>query len=161
TEILALQRGLAMKDAGNKELAQEANTARAMLAYYLLNTGKYREAVKAGEAFARANPRASQAAMAAVYALQAYSMLVAEKQKQFATAEELQEDREGLRKLADYMEQHWPLELAGDVARHQIGLSLLREKKLPEALQALSRISPGYPSFTFSQYQLAEAALEA
>jgi hypothetical protein len=159
--IRALERGLGMKDAGNKELAQEANNARAMLTYYQLNAGRYKEAVQAGEAFARGNPRVAQAAMAAVYALQAYSMLVSQKEEKFATPEELRDEREGMRKLAEYMEQHWPAELAGDVARHQTGLSLLREKNIPEAIRALSRITPGYPSYAFSQYKLAEAALEA
>ncbi len=132
-----------------------------MLAYYLLSIGKYREAIKVGEAFARSNPRASQAAMAAVYALQAYAVLIAQKEANQALPEEMKEDREAQRKLAEYMEQQWPLELAGDAARYQIGLALLREKKISEAVQTLARITPGYPSFTIAQYRLAEAALEA
>jgi hypothetical protein len=161
TVILALERGLGLKDANNKELTREANTARAMLAYYLLNAGRYREAVQVGETFARGSPRAGQAAQAAAYALQAYAQLLAQKEAQFATPEELQTDRGGMRQLAEYMEQHWPAELAGDVARHQIGLSLLRERKVPEALQTLARVTPSYPSYAFAQYQLAEVALEA
>jgi hypothetical protein len=158
---LALERGLGMKDAGSKELAQEANSARALQAYCLLSAGKYKEAVRAGEGFARGSPRAGPAALAAVYALQAYSVLVAQKEEKSAPPEEVREDRENMRKLAEYMEQHWPAELAGDVARHQTGLALLREKRIPEAIQTLSRITPDYPSYAFSQYKLAEAALEA
>src|SRR5262249_29540287 len=62
---------------------------------------------------------------------------------------------------AKYVEERWPRDLAADLARHQIGLMLYRQKKLPEAVQKLSTITPGYPAYAMSQYKLAEIALEA
>jgi predicted Zn-dependent protease len=59
--------------------------------------------------------------------------------------------------LARYMKERWPTDLAGNVARHQLGLFLIREKNVPEAIKELSAITKEYPSYTIAQYQLAEA----
>jgi hypothetical protein len=159
TIMAALERGLAQPDAKGSSL--ELNSARATMAYYYLQDGKYREAIKWGEGFARGDPRSSQAATAAVYALQAYSQLIASREKDFATAEELKEDRDKMQSLAHYMEERWPRELAGDMARHEIAARLLREKNAPEAIKTLSAVTPSYPSYIYILYQLAETAFKA
>jgi hypothetical protein len=155
--MAALERGLARPDVKGKS-SLELNNARAMLAFYRLNNGKYKEAIEVGEEFARRDPRSSQASMAAVYALQAYAKITAEAE---ANRLDVQDERAKMLELAKYMEERWPRELAGDMARHQMGLMLLREKKFPEAIKKLGGIAPTYPSYAYSQLQLAEAALEA
>jgi tetratricopeptide (TPR) repeat protein len=156
TVIRALERGLAQPDAQTP--SPEVNNARAMLAFYCLGAGRYREAVRVGEEFARRDPRSSQAITAAVYALQAYVKMVAQREARF---EDVREDRAGMLALAKYMEGRWPRELAGDLARHQIGLLLLREKNYPEAVRKLGAVTAAYPSYAFAQLQLADCAFEA
>src|SRR5262249_38629383 len=102
--------------------------------------------------------RTAQAAMAAVYALQAYAKMVAEREARF---EDVQGDRARMLALAKYMEDRWPRELAGDLARHQIGLLLMREKNYPEAIRKLGTGTAASPSYAFAQLQLADCAYEA
>jgi hypothetical protein len=156
TIIAALERGLKLPDA--KKAGAELNNARAMLAFYYLNSGRRDKAIAVGEEFARTDPRPSQAATAAVYALQAYAQTVAERERNF---EDVKAERAKMLDFARYMEERWPKELAGDLARHQIGLLLMREKNYPEAIQKLSTVTPAYPSYPFAQYQAAECAFEA
>jgi hypothetical protein len=156
TIIAALERGLTRPDA--KKAGAEMNNARAMLAFHYLNSGRRDKAIEVGEAFARTDPRPSQAATAAVYALQAYAQDVAEKERKF---EDAQAERGKMLDFAKYMEGRWSNELAGDVARHQVGLLLMREKNYPEAIRKLATVTPGYPSYAFAQYQVAECAFEA
>jgi tetratricopeptide (TPR) repeat protein len=156
TIIAALERGLKMQDA--QKAPAERNNARAMLAYYYLNSGQREKAVEVGEGFARTDPRPGQAASAAVYALQAYAQIVAERERKF---EDAKAERAKMLDFAKYMEERWPAELAGDLARHQIGLLLMREKNYPEAIRKLATVTPAYPSYAFAQYQVAECAFEA
>jgi hypothetical protein len=161
TVLEALDRGLAMPE--GKKPSLEANNARAMFAFYALNMGKYQDAIRVGEAFARNDPRSSQAAMAALYALQAYSLMLAERERSFATPEEMKEDKDRMVALARYAEERWPKELAGDMARHQIALLMLHEKEpnYAEAFRKLENLTPSYPSYALAQFQLAEAAFKA
>lgn len=173
--VTALERGLTLPDAKPNPKGKpnaELNNARAMLAFYCLNQQKYADAIRHGEAFARDDPRSSQAAMAAVYALQSYAQQLGKRERDAALPEELRPERDKMLSLAHYMEERWPKELAGDMARHQIGLILLREKKqaketadqarlLGEALAKLGAISRSYASYIVAQYQLADACLEA
>ncbi len=156
TVIAALERGLKLPDA--KAAGAERNNARAMLAFYYLNSGQREKAIEVGENFARNDPRPSQAANAAVYALQAYAQLVAERERAF---EDVKAERAKMLDFAKYMEERWPRELAGDLARHQIGLLLMREKNYPEAIRKLATVTAAYPSYAFARYQLAECAFEA
>jgi hypothetical protein len=161
TLLEALARGLAMPEAAKPGL--ETNNARALFAFYALNAGRYRDAIRIGEAFARNDPRSSQASLSAVYALEAYGQLLAERERAFATPEELKDDKEHMVALARYMQERWPRELAGDLARHQIALVQLREKEpnYGEAIAKLEALTPSYPSYALAQFQLAEAAFKA
>jgi hypothetical protein len=172
--IAALRRGLTLPDAkpGKGKPLPEVNNARAMLAFYCLNRQHYREAVEAGEGFARDDPRSGQAATSAVYALQAYGQWIGQRERENALPEELRPDREKMLAFARYVEERWPKELAGDVARHQIALALLREQRqakegadqtrlTAEAIAKLGAIGKDYPSYVLAQYQLADACLQA
>jgi hypothetical protein len=162
--IDALQTGLKKPEA--KKPSTEVNNAYAMLAFYLMNDGKYKEAVQLGETFARSNPKPSQAAMAAIYALLSYGELLSKREREATDAQMLQDDKQyqddkaHMFALAKFMEARWSQERAGDLARHQIGLRLKREEKFPEAIQKLSAITPAYPSFIRTQFARASAALE-
>jgi hypothetical protein len=156
TIIKVLQRGLGLPEVKKMKSSIELNNARAMMAYWALNNGLLEEAIRHGEAFAIADPRSSQAEMAAVYALQAYSQLVMKKGKF-----EGGEDRLRMFNFARYMEDRWPKSLGGDIARHSVGLQLLREENFPEAIKKLSLITPSYSSYTIVCYQLAEGCFQA
>ncbi|MFO0844999.1 MAG: hypothetical protein U0797_21835 [Gemmataceae bacterium] len=157
--VQALRRGLAMPEVKKMKAGLEVNNARSMLAYWALTTGQLKEAIAAGETFARDDPRSSQAEMAAVYALQAYSQLVGQKQAKFD--ESAGDDRTAMLALASYMENRWPRGLGGDLARHTVGLQLLREENYPEAIKKLSLIGPGYSNFTLVCFQIADACGKA
>jgi hypothetical protein len=172
--IEALRLGLRLPDAkpDKGKVSPEVNNAKAMLAFYCLNLKKYRDAIAAGEGFARDDPRSSQAALAAVYALQAYAQVIAEREHENALPEELRPDREKMLALARYAEERWPKEPAGDMARHQIALALLRDEKLArepadqvrllgDALAKLRTISKEYVPYIVVQYQFADACLQA
>jgi hypothetical protein len=47
------------------------------------------------------------------------------------------------------------------MARHEVGLYLLRRRKLREGIAELSAITPAYTGYVFARYQLGEAALQA
>src|SRR5262249_50354904 len=151
TIMEALKRGLSLKDPLAKKMPMELANARAMLTYWALNSGELEEAIKTGEAFAREDPRASQASMAAVYALQAYSQLLAKKQAAF---DDTTEDRAALFRLAAYMEDRWPAELPGELARHAVGLQLMKEENFPEPIKKLATATPASGSYAFAPYEL-------
>jgi tetratricopeptide (TPR) repeat protein len=73
TVMAVLRRGLTMARPKTPQGTLEWNTARSTLAYWALNSDKFEEAIAAGEGFAREDPKLSQAASSAVYALQAYN----------------------------------------------------------------------------------------
>jgi hypothetical protein len=156
--MTALRKAIALAPAGaNAKGNLELATAKSTLTYWALNTGKYEDAIKTGEEFAHSDPRASQAASSAVYALEAYAKVIA----RLKTEEDIQRERARMLRLAQYMENRWPQEAPGNLGRHQLGLQLLREEQYPEALKKLSTITPGYPSYAYVQYQIGEAALKA
>jgi hypothetical protein len=180
TILEALERGIRLAKAKpGTASVQELNDARVLLAFYCLGSGRLREAMAVGEDFARNEPRAASANLAALYALQAYSQVVArgeealknatgtltdDEGKMLSPAEfesRLKADHDKMIALAQYVEERWPRDLAADLARHQIGLLLYRQKDLPGAVRKLSAITPAYPSYALSQYKLAEIALEA
>jgi hypothetical protein len=174
TAVAALERGLTLRDAKPErgKVLPEVNNARAMLAFFCLDERRFADAIKYGEGFARDDPRSGQAAMAAVYALQAYTQLTGQHERDNASADAVQQDREKMLALARYVEERWPRELAGDVARHQIALELLRQQRqardpaeqvrlLAEAVAKLAAVRKDYPSYVRAQYQLADACLQA
>jgi hypothetical protein len=59
------------------------------------------------------------------------------------------------------MEERWPKGIAGDIARHSIGLQLLREENFPEAIKKLSLVGPGYGSYPLVCFQIADGCAKA
>jgi hypothetical protein len=163
--LQALQSGLKKPDVP-QSATPELNNVCVLLAYYLLEEGKYKEAIEVGEGFARREPKYSQAAAAAVYALLAYGQMISQRERNASDPKALQgdkqfqDDKEHMLELAKYMEVRWPKERAGDFARHEIALRLLREEKFPEAIEKLAAITPAYPSYIRTQYALAHACLQ-
>jgi hypothetical protein len=164
--IEALRLGLQKPDAKSKDAANDYNTARVLLAYYLLNEGKYKDAAAVGEDFARNDPKPSQAGSAAIYALLAYSEMLGERERKATDAKLLEDDKayQGeltkMLSLAQLMEQRWPRERAGNLARHQIAVRLLRQDKTDEAIDKLNGITPDYPSYVRTRFLLARTELQ-
>jgi hypothetical protein len=155
--VKALSRALAMPDAKTKKPGDlDLDNARSMISYWAMRTERFEDAVKYGESFARESPRSSQAAMSAVYALQAYQALIG-KSRQGSDAEA--DLRARLLSLAQYTEDRWPGELAGDIAAHTIALHMLREDNVREAIKKLTLLSPGYVNFVQTRKLLADAAM--
>ena len=152
--MAALDKALATPEAKKMRASLELNTAKSMYTYWALSTGKLSEAIKVGEPFARDDPRSSQAEMAAVYALQAYSQTL---QKLDKFADEAQDYRARMFSFAGYMEDRWSASIAGDLARHSIGLQLLRDENFGEAIKKLSLIGPSYGSYTLVCFQISDA----
>jgi hypothetical protein len=159
--IESLKRALELARKGAGVSPAEVGRARYLLTGYYLFTGKPREAIETGEELAIARPPTGQSAAIAVYVLQAHSALIAANEADGVPLADQETEVKKLRDLAEYMERTWPSEPAGDLARHQLGIQLLREKKPAEAVEALARVSPAYADVIFARYQLAMAAFQA
>ena len=138
--LTSLGKALATPEAKKMRNRLELNTARSMYTYWALTTGKPTEAINVGEQFARDDPRSSQAEMSAVYALQALQPA------RRPEAQQVRGRRPGLpRGACSAWRATWrtagPTTLAGDLARHSIGLQLLREENFGEAIKKLSLIA--------------------
>jgi len=163
--IEALDRALEFaKKPGSKVSAGEVSKARSMLCGYYLFSGKHKEAIAVGEEAARALPATSQSARTAMYVLEAYWEYI-NKSTQEGTATLADLDKDGftarMNDLALMVEQRWPNEQAGDVARHMRGLLLIKQKKQAEAIDVLSRVTPGYTALIFVKNALAMTAFQA
>ncbi len=162
--IEALQSALKKADAKSPTI--EVNNARTLLTYYLLEEGKAKEAIEVGEPFALKDRRSSQAASAAIYALVAYGQLLSKRERDASDVRSLKDDpaykeeKAHMLSLARTMAECWPTERAGDLARHEIALHLLRDENIPEAIKELSAITRSYPSYIRTQFLLARAALQ-
>jgi hypothetical protein len=162
--IEALQ--AALKKADAKDSVLEKNNARTLLTYYLLEQGKAKAAIEIGEPFALKDRRSSQAASAAIYVLVAYGQLLSKREREAADQNTLKKDpaykeeKQRMLSLARTMVECWPKERAGDFARHEIALHLLRDENNPEAIKELTAITSAYPSYIRTQYLLARAALQ-
>ncbi len=146
---------------GAKVSPAESGKARSMLCGYYLFTKKYPEAVAVGEDAARTVPPTAQSAKTAEYVIEAYNDMIGDKLRTGTTLAELSEkgglvDR--MDELAQFMIKQWPDDSPGDVARHMRGLLLIKQKKLPEAVELLAKISPRYPSLIYVKSSLALAA---
>lgn len=158
----ALQAGLKKPDAQKPSL--EVNAARTLLVFYLWEAKKYKDAIALGEAFTK--KQAKYAQTAAIYTLLSYGRLLAERESKAGDVSELKNDaeyktdKERMLAFAKRMEESWPKERAGDLAREEIAVRLLREDQTPEAIKELATITPAYPSYISTQLLLARAALQ-
>jgi len=148
TIAAALERGLGLPDAKEKGNLHETNNARAMLAFCLLNDGKYAECVKVGEDFARNDPRSGQATRAAAYALQAYAQM----------PKKTPDDLKKLADFATYCKERWKKELPGNLGRHQLALVHAAAGKGDEVIAELEAITTDYPTYAATQLLLVDTA---
>ena len=157
--IDALQRSLALAEKNPARVPLgEVNRARSLLTGYFLFTKRFQDAIQVGELAVRSRPPTREAADTAIYVLEAYSELITTRQREGVPLADLETESSRLRDLADYVEATWPSDSAGDAARHQRGLMLLRQKKPAEAVEVLARVSSTYPGAIFVKYQMAKAA---
>jgi hypothetical protein len=176
TVLDALERGLKMPDPKAKT-GLKADNAHAMLCYYYLTSGRYGDAIRAGDKFARES-KSGPAAAAAAYVLQAYGASIAEREANLKAAREFRDDqgqrisereytqllndeRSRMLDFAAYCEATWDKDLAGNLARHQLALLDLRNGRIAEGLKKLNAINKDYPSYTAIQYQIADVSLKA
>jgi hypothetical protein len=160
----ALELGLSKPDAkpdARGKYSFEVNSARLSLAYAYLQNGRSKDAFAMAEAIARADVRASQAPTAAGYAVQAAAQYLAEREQKVASRDELKADRDKFLDFAKFTEEAWPDSLAANVARHQVGLLLLREKQLGDAIKQLNAITPAYPEYVQVKLLIADVCLNA
>jgi len=140
----------------------ELANARAMYIFWALQTNQLEEAIRVGEEFIRKDPRASQAGLAAAYVLQAYSQQLDSLRTKVGNEDvAVREWRDRLLLTAGYIEERWPTSNAGDMARHTVGLQLMREENYPEAVRRLSLVSPNYSNFALVSLQLADLCRKA
>ncbi|MFQ3649131.1 MAG: hypothetical protein SNJ75_02270, partial [Gemmataceae bacterium] len=158
----ALKTALALPSVAKMTNNLEVANARTMYTFWALQTKQYEEAVQVGEEFIRTDPRANQAGLAAAYVLQAYSQqLDALRAKVGNEDETVRKLRDRLFQTAAYIEERWPTDNAGEMARHTAGLQLMREENYPEAIKRLSLVSPGYSNFALVSLQLADLCRKA
>jgi hypothetical protein len=140
--IQALTRGLELVTP--RDPPKRVFAARNMLTYAYLIAGQPYAAAVMGDHLARSNPRNTQASVAALYALQAYTKLTEELRAAGEDEKAIEADERRLRRLAEFMDRTWPAESATDFARHQLGLILARENRPADAFAMFTRISAGY-----------------
>jgi hypothetical protein len=145
---------------GSKVTPAEAGKARSMLCGYYLFTKKFKEAIAVGEDAARAVPPTAQSAKTAEYVIEAYNEYLGESLRTGTTLADLAEPVDRMDGLAQFMIKQWPGEPPGDVARHMRGLLLIKQKKHPEAVEVLAKVSPKYPSLIYVKSSLALAAAQ-
>jgi hypothetical protein len=160
----ALELGLSKPDAkanAQGKYSYEVNNARMILAYNYLQSKLLKEAIQTAETLARNDIRASQAQLAAAYAMQAYAEYLAEREQKVASKEDLKPERDKMLAFAKFAEEAWPDELPANLARHQVGLMLLRDKQLGEAIKKLNTVTPTYPNYANVKYLIAEVCQAA
>jgi hypothetical protein len=158
----ALKMALALPAVAKMTNNPELANARTMYTFWALQTNEFEEAVRVGEQFIRNDPRAAQAGLAAAYVLQAYSQQLDALRAKLGNEDEAVRDlRARLLQAASYIEERWPADNAGDMARHTVGLQLMREENFPEAIKRLSLVSPNYSNFALVSLQLADMCRKA
>ncbi|MGL4550771.1 MAG: hypothetical protein ACRC33_06255, partial [Gemmataceae bacterium] len=156
----ALRRGLAMPEAKAMKPNAELANARMWLTFWCLQGGELDEAIRVGEEFIRNDPRPAQAGLTALSVLQAYGQQLDAKRAKF-DEKEVADLRGRLFSLAGYVESRWGGEAAGNMARHTLGLQLMKEENFPEAVRKLSLVTPGYHSYALVCLQLADLCKKA
>ena len=90
-----------------------------------------------------------------------YAQYLAEREQKVASKEDLKPERDKMLEFAKFCEEAWPDQLPANLARHQVGMLLLREQKLGEAIKKLNTVTPGYPSYALVKWLIADACLNA
>jgi hypothetical protein len=158
--IEALSRALELVD--DQTTPKDQTEAQYLLTFaYLASDLPYQAAVL-GEDLARRDHKSPRAVTAAGYALEGYSRILAEQEQKGAPKTNLDSDRNRVRNLASFMEATWPKNPATNQARYQLGLLAIKTNNYAEAVVSLSRVTPDYPAYPATQFDLAVfAALPA
>jgi hypothetical protein len=148
TAIDAFRRALLLADA--KTSFAKLTDARFFLAYiYLVADDPYRAAIL-GEDLARTRPPTKRSAAAAGYALQAYNTI--------AVVTKRPGDLRRMTDLAHFILDQgrtaWKDEPVTQVARYQLAVAAILEKKPVEAVTLLEGLSESYPAYLYAQAQL-------
>ena len=181
----ALRRGIPLalaasgREPGSSEELNQAKYTRVFLANAL---GLHDEAIQEGEAFARNDPRPSQAIMAGAVALQSHLSVMEDARRKIAgldgmekggqkvepaqrqaARKSLQDATAAMVRFADYLAKRWPEEELANTCRFQIGLAHIRSGKYADALPVLTAIPkesrskpPALMQSALIHYQLAE-----
>jgi hypothetical protein len=158
--ISILERGLDLNSkASTKAPASEINQALAMLSGYYLFSEAFDKVIQTGEPVARSKPATAQTGTVAMYVLEALGEKVLKHLQNNDPPEEWASEKKQFSELAQYVEQTWPNESPANFARHQMGRALLIEKKYPQAVEVLARVTPDYSGIHFVKFMLADAAL--
>jgi hypothetical protein len=153
--IEALERAIAVAEKKDSKVAEEsANQARLLLTYAYMASENAADTIAYGKKLAEERVTSPQAPDAAIYVLQGYAILFRQL-KAKKDEEGLAKFRAEYHKFLDHVMKFWPEDQAGDVARHQKGMALYDEKRLPEAIEALAQIRPTYSSYIVARFQLA------
>jgi hypothetical protein len=155
TAIAAFQRSLMLAD--DKTKPGQLADARYYLSYvYLMADDPYRAAI-VGEALAKEPTPTKRSATAAGYALQAYNSI--------ATATKRPGDLERMRELARYIIEDkktaWADEPVTQMARYQLAIAALLDKRPMQAVELFEKISKDYPAYIYTQAQLVLTAVGA
>ena len=139
----------------------ERGNAKIFLAYFLSQSGQDEKAADVSEALCRNEPKAFQAEKAGIIALQSLGQAQQECEKISGKDHKKNIDlKKRIQALADHLISRWSNSSGGNVARHQLGLIALRDRKLLDAIKVLDQIPASYEGITFVRYQLGLAALD-
>jgi len=157
TILAGLQQALRLAD--DKTSPAQLAEARFLLTFaFLLAGDPYRAAIM-GESTAKTRPPSKRSAAAAGYALEAYEAILGERNGNNEV------NRGRLRKLADFilkdMAKLWSADPVTVLARYQLGMVNLRERKYAETIDALEQLPPSFQGYVYAQSQLALTALKA
>jgi hypothetical protein len=158
--ITILERGLDLNSkATTKAPAIDINQALAMLSGYYLFSEAYDKVIQVGEPVARSKPPSSQTGTVAMYVLEALGEKILKHLHNNDPVDDWAAEKKRFTDLVQYVEQTWSNETPANFARHQMGRVLLVEKKYPEAVAVLDRVTPDYSGIPFVRFLLADAAL--
>src|SRR5262249_1667905 len=133
--IEALSRALEFVD--DQTSQKDQIEAQYLLSFTYLTSDHPYQAAILGEDLARRVPKSARAAAAAGYALEAYSKILSDQEKN-SPKSGLEADRARVRNLAAFMEANWPKNPITNLARYQLGLVAIKNNSYAEAVDVLA-----------------------
>lgn len=156
--VAALQKGLGL--IRSTDDPNDIFTARLMLAYLLLINGDPYSAAVLAEHQMLSNSNSPRGAKAAMYALQAYSAILAESKARSASAEEVATYSRRLRALADHVlsNEKWRDEPETDAGRFQLANLAFEGGQFREAAAWYGQIRDTFPGLAATRFRQGAAA---
>jgi hypothetical protein len=149
--VTLLERALGLATAEDSRRA--VFDARLLLCYCHLLDGHAAAAAVLGEHLARSTGDSPRAARAAIYALSAWTNLIAD-----AAAVDEAIARERLVELAGLIESRWAAAPEADTARFQLGELAFADRRYAHAAAQYGRVQPSFGGYTFAKYRQGVAA---